>query len=198
MNIKKLFDIKAGNMKKFILNMVIAALAGVLLMLIGDITSDIGKGKNIDGSVKTNAEVQSVPAAGSYVSSEESVKKELEDVLSMIEGAGKVKVLIYFESGKEVLPAFTVNDTVRKTEEKDKDGITRIVNENTKNETPVILSDSSGSKALIIKEKNPKVGGVVVIAQGAGSPQIRDKLRTTVKVLLGIPESKVAVVQMKK
>lgn len=198
MDFKKLFRIKSGSSKKLILNMIIAVLAGILLMLVGDITSDIGKGKSKESTVKTSAEVQSVPASDITDSSEESIKSQLEDLLSMIEGAGKVKVLIYFESGREVQPAYTVNDTVRKTEEREKDGISRVINENTKNEAPVILNDSSGSKALIIKERSPRIGGVVIIAQGAGNLQIRERLKTTAKVLLGIPESKVAVVQMKK
>lgn len=134
-------------------------------------------------------------AAADY---EDKLKQELTDTLSLIEGAGKVKVMIYFESGNESVPAFSENQSNRVIEETDSDGGKRITNENN-NSTNVITSNENGSsKPFVIKEIKPKISGIIVIAEGASNPEIKYRLYEAVKTVFNIAQYKINVYAMQK
>lgn len=146
------------------------------------------------GYVEINPENESQPAA-SY---EESIEQELTETLSQIEGAGKVKVMIYFQSGSESVPAYSSNDSNRVTEETDSDGGKRVTNESNKSTTVVTTNEGGGSKPFILTELKPKISGVIVVAEGASNPEVKYKLYEAVKTLFNVEQYKVNVYPMKK
>ncbi|EYE89695.1 stage III sporulation protein AG [Fervidicella metallireducens AeB] len=194
---KMLDKIFKQKQKKVFINMVILLLCGVLLILIGDITTSLTNSKKTKAknTVEVNTNAQLVSTSSSY---EEKVKKDLTDILSQMEGVGKVSVMIYFEGGSESVPAVNVNDVNKKIEEKDTQGGHRITTENSKSTNIVIISESGGNKPFVVKQVNPAIGGVVVVAEGASIPHIRENLQNAVKTVLNIPIHKVSVVPMKR
>jgi stage III sporulation protein AG len=199
MDIKKFFEKYCKNSKKFIINMVILLLCGVLLILIGDITSSLNSDKkksaNVKNSVQVNTNAEVIATSSSY---EERVKKELSETLLQIAGVGKVSVMIYFEGGSESIPAMNINDTNKKIEEKDNQGGIRTTTESNKNQNIVVVSEGGGNKPFIIKQVNPSIGGVIVVAEGADNAEIRERLHNAVKTVLNIPANRVSVMPMKK
>ncbi|HAZ37344.1 MAG TPA: stage III sporulation protein AG [Clostridiaceae bacterium] len=191
--------LKKNTNKKAMMNLVIVLLIGVLLILIGNITNTL-KSDRIKSADKTVVEVASnnVSVNSNSVGYEEKIKKDLTDTLSMIEGVGKVQVMIYFDGGSEFVIAYNVNDSVKKTEEKDNQGGTRIINENVNNHNTVIVNESGGSKPFITKQINPSIGGVIVVAEGAEKPEIKERIQNAVKTVLNIPPHKVSVFPMEK
>lgn len=198
MDIKKIFDkYLGGDSKKMVKNMLILILFGVLLILTADIVAGFGNKKEaaLEGTVEVNTTAGTPVTSNAYA---EKIKKDLVDTLSLIAGVGNVNVMIYFEGGSESVPAVNINNSSTKTDEKDNQGGTRITTEENKNTNVVIIDKNNNSEPFIIKQVNPEIGGVLVVAEGAANPEMKEKIHTAVKTVLNIPGSRVTVLPMKK
>lgn len=198
MDIKKVFDkYFSGDSKKTVRNMLIVVLFGVLLILIADIVSGLSSKEDVadKGTVEVNTTTGIPVTSNAY---EEKIKKDLAETLSMIAGVGDVNVMIYFEGGSESIPAVNINNSNVKTDEKDNQGGTRITTEETKNTNVVIIDKNNSSEPFIIRQINPEIGGVMVVAEGASSSEMKEKIHNAVKTVLNLPSNKVTVMQMKK
>ncbi|MDO6354537.1 MULTISPECIES: stage III sporulation protein AG [unclassified Caloramator] len=194
MDLKGLLDKNMKNPKKFILNMIIVILIGILMMLISNVY------KSINLADKKKKEEKSVIEVSTYapqLTYEEKLKKDLIDILMQIDGVGKVNAMIYFEEGASTVPAYNENNSIRKIEEKDNQGGTRITTENSRNINVVLMNEGTSNKPFIIKEIRPRIGGVIVVAEGAKSPLIKEQIINAVKTGLNIPANKVSVLPMK-
>lgn len=111
--------------------------------------------------------------------------EELETLLSNLEGAGKVRVLLTQAKGEQVL--YQSNET-----DSGSDG-----SYNTRSET-VILSDGSRSQQGLIRQVIPPTYlGAVVLCQGANSPQVRLAIVEAVGNATGLPSNKISVLKLK-
>ncbi|KPU44917.1 hypothetical protein OXPF_13950 [Oxobacter pfennigii] len=137
-------------------------------------------------------------ALNTTLSYEEKMKKELMDILSLIDGVGQVNVMIYFQTGTEAVPAYSQNTSVRVTEENDSSGGKRVTNENTNSNTIVTINEAGVSKPFIVQELKPKISGVIVIAEGAGNPDIKYKLYEAVKTVFNLEQYKINIYPMQK
>lgn len=186
-----------GNTKKTLMNLVVLILIGILLILIGDITSNLNgkKNKKEDSTIEVASNAPTVQSSSAY---EERIKSELVDALSIMSGVGKVKVMIYFESGSESILAANKTDSTKKVDEKDNQGGTRTTTEDSRVINVVIVNEGSANRPYVIKQVNPSIGGVMVVAEGANNLEIKERIHTAVKTVLGIPAYKVSVMPMKK
>ena len=120
---------------------------------------------------------------------------QMENILSSIEGAGAVRVMITYESGTEIVPA-TSENTETTTTNDESDGSSK-TSETVRKETDIVtVQDQSDSSALVLKEKMPEVKGVLVIAEGAGDIGVKMDLLRAVQTLLNISADKVDVFEM--
>ena len=198
MNLNKFLDkYFKGNTKKLAANFIVFLLIGVLLILIGNIASNLyaKKTPNESAAVEVSTSSEAVDLTSGY---QEKLKRELADILSQMEGVGKVSVMIYFNGGSESLPAMNINDTSKKTDEKDNQGGTRTTIESTKNESIVVINDANSSKPFIVKQLNPSIAGVIVVAEGADNAEIKEKIHNAVKTALSLSSNRVTVMPMKK
>lgn len=209
MKLKEFLEKWLKNPKKFLTNLAVVFLVGVLLLIIGDVAGSLFASKDNkneglpkktvneskEEEVQVSSNSEAFPVAKDY---EEKLKREVADTLVQIKGVGKVSVMIYFEGSSESIPAFNTSDTNKKTDEKDKEGGTRTITENSKNSTVVVSGDSGSNKALIVKEVRPSIGGVMVVAEGADDSIVREEVTNAVKILLALPANKVVVTPMKK
>jgi len=134
-------------------------------------------------------EVQEKRTAASVESAQQKQVRELENILSQVEGAGQVRVSLSLASdGLKSYAANTKND-VRETVEQDRNGGERQIRE--ENESSEITV-SSGS-ALLVEEKAPQITGVLVVADGADRPLVKEALGNAVAVLLHLSPHQVTV-----
>lgn len=131
-------------------------------------------------------------------SSQSQEEKRLKEVLSVIQGAGKVEVMITYKSSKEIVTAMNTVDSTIVTNEEDYNGGTRTINQADSNTQPVTINDSQGSKPLILKEVEPEIKGVIVIAEGAGDVRVKMELLRAIQVVLGIKANQVEVFPMER
>lgn len=96
------------------------------------------------------------------------MEQRVAKVLSQIDGAGKVDVMINFEKGVEMIPATNTDG--------DKDTI-------------VLVS----GKPVVLAEIQPKISGVLVVAEGAGNVKVKLELTKAVCTLLSVDSNYIEI-----
>lgn len=166
-----------GKKSKYIL--VIAICLG-LLALIWPVT-------RTDKASNNNTAVRS-----SDISSDKKFNRELaselEYILSTIDGAGKVKVSISLASGGLKTYAANTRNESRSIEES-QNGVNK---KTTETNVARDLAVSAGAP-LLVENKTPEVMGVLVVAEGATSPIVQEKLVQATATLLNISPHQVCV-----
>lgn len=181
--------------KKTVANLIVVFCIGLVLILVADFYKDIRTEKAANESILF--ESTESPADGFKSTSSqylENLEEHLSSILSKIQGAGKVSVMITLKSGTELIPAKDESVSDKVTSEKDTDGGTRTINEKTTDEKVVFAAAQGGnSEPLIIKEINPDIKGVIVVAEGASDAKIKLKISQAVQTVLDIPAYRVTV-----
>jgi stage III sporulation protein AG len=131
------------------------------------ITSFFGSSSKSENTIKTD----------DYVA---KLEKSLEKTLSLVQGAGNVSVVITVESGMETVLAM-------ETVTKQTSSTTEIV------EKPLIVN----GKPIVLKEKNPKIIGVLIVAQGAKNISVLTKMQQATVSLLDININQIEILTMK-
>lgn len=125
---------------------------------------------------------------------EKELESKLQTNILMMEGVGKVQVSVNFLTGLKSEYVRNSNVTKRTNIETDKTGGTRETTEITENNQVVMPNGSS--QPVIAMEDRPEIGGVLVIAEGARDPKVREGIHTAVQTLLNIPSARITVVPM--
>lgn len=165
--------------------LILAIMAAICILAFGSC-----EGKQKDDEKQNMAEIDANDSK--YA---ESMAIQLEEILSSVKGAGKVKVLMTFEAAHEkVLASNRKNDL--ETEVAD-GGST---NKSSDSEDILLFESGGDEKPFVLKEKLPVPTGVLVTATGAGAESVRLEIYESVKALYGISghRIKVAVAADKK
>ena len=125
-----------------------------------------------------------------------SLEEKLEDILSKIEGVGSVKVFINYSESSETVAMYNENSKMSTTEETDKSGGTRKV-EQTDSQKEVIYQEQNGSKIPIVqKTVEPKIEGAIITAKGAGDINVKTSIIQAVEAATGLATHKIQVFTM--
>lgn len=181
--------------KKTATNLIIVFCLGLVLILMADFYKDIRTNGTVEEGVNEENDQSSAEA---YESTEpeyvRNLENELSSILGKIQGAGRVSVMITLKSGKEIIPAKDESISDKITNEKDTSGGTRTIDEKTTDDQVVFTSGQGGnSKPLVIKELNPEVKGVIVVAEGAKDSKVKLMISQAVQTVLDIPAYRVTV-----
>ena len=123
-------------------------------------------------------------------SSKATLEEKLKNILSQIEGAGEVDVMITYESSEEIQPAFNTNTTTEETKEVDQQGGERTVSTSSENKTMIT---SSSNEPIVIKTNQPKINGVIVVATGAKDLTVKETLYSAVQTALQVQGHQVEI-----
>ncbi|MBR5579635.1 MAG: stage III sporulation protein AG [Lachnospiraceae bacterium] len=128
-----------------------------------------------------------------------SAEKKLEELLSFMEGAGKVKVMITLDSlGEKVLEKDTPVERNVVTET-DAGGGSRNTNNMNSQESTVYITDSRGNKIpYVVTETLPAVKGVTVVCSGGDNDLVEKNITEVIQALFGIEVHKIKIVKMKQ
>ncbi len=143
----------------------IVILAGVIMMSIPEMQEE-----EQEGSTPENKIVET------------SLNDDLEEILSKMDGVGKVQVLL-----TEADSARTVYQT---DEQRGSDGSIRV-------ETVVISDGSRGEGGLVISVTPPTYLGAIVVCQGADRPSVQLAVIQAVSNVTGISTDRITVLKMK-
>ena len=123
----------------------------------------------------------------------DDLEKKLEQILSKMEGVGKVSVMITYSQGSEIVPMQNETSKSSKINETDSDGGTRTT-EQVDSSKEVIYSN--GNKVETQTVKNPFAQGAIVIAEGASNAMVKTNIVSAVEAITGLATYKVQVFEM--
>lgn len=117
-----------------------------------------------------------------------TLEKELGTILSKIDGAGECNVMITMDCGVE---------TIYATQEESKYDTDGDSESRDNSVSYVILNNSSsGKQALVIKEIQPKVRGIIIVCEGGGNSNVKMNIINAVSSAFDISSTKISVQKM--
>ena len=107
-----------------------------------------------------------------------SLDKDLEKILSNIQGAGKVQVMLTVKSGEQV---------VYQTDTPGQD----------REDTVIITGQDRVQSGLVQQILSPTYRGAIILCQGADSPSVCLAIKDAVSKVTGLDASEISVLKMK-
>lgn len=185
-------------------NLIILVLAGILLFVISLPTEDRAtkttkkdvvaeSGMEAEAGETASAETSLESALDEYAAAQED---KLEQLLAAMEGVGSVEVMLTFVSSEELVVEKDAPTVRSNTVEKDSAGGNRTISDFETGDTTVYSNISGDSIPYVVKTLNPRVDGVLVVAQGASNGEISQNITEAVCALYGIEAQRVKVLDM--
>lgn len=187
------FNIQKLNLNsKLVTNLIIVLAVGIGFILVSDFYNDLSGGKTEKPIVDTTkAEVSQNTDEAEFV---KEMENQLGLILSQIKGAGKVSIMITLKTGSEIIPAKDETISDKTTNEKDNEGGTRTINEQSTSDKVVFMNEQGGtSKPFVLKEINPEIKGVIIVAEGAKDARVKLELTEAVQTVLDVPAYRISV-----
>lgn len=115
----------------------------------------------------------------------ESLQNQLSQLLSQVDGAGKVCVLLTVAAGEKTI--FQTNGNVTIDDRTD----------SSRTDTVILTDGSRGQSGLVQQINPPTYLGAVVLCQGADKPSVKLSLTEAVSKATGLNYSKITILKMK-
>ncbi len=141
-----------------------------------------GDDKTVKGDVPKNQDALNIEQ---YIAENE---KRLEEILTAVDGAGRVKAMLTVSEMSEKVVA--TDKKIETKQEAEKENSVRGSSQESKT---VIYGSGSEEKPFVVKEKLPIPSGVVVAATGAGDEKVRLELYEAVKALYGLSGHRIKI-----
>ena len=130
--------------------------------------------------------------------SKDDIEKSLEEILSHMNGVGKVKVMITYSRTSQTVPLYNQDSLEKNTEENDTQGGTRKITE-TDTKTEIIYKEENGEKIPITQSIiSPTIEGAIVTAEGADNATVKTNIIQAVEAVTGVATHKIQVFEMSK
>lgn len=115
--------------------------------------------------------------------------ENLEEMLSSVKGAGKVKVMMSFEAFDEKVLAVNKKSSTE-TEINEQGSLNSSLDE----ESVILVGSGGDEKPYVLSERLPAPSGILITATGAGNESVRLELYEAVKALYGVSGHRIKVV----
>ena len=170
--------------KKMRGNVFLALAAGILLLAMGGGFFTKETAQTEQPSAKTEE---------AALQSDAATEQRMAEILSKLEGAGQVDVMLTYRKTEEKTVA---QEEMREESLTEEDGRSA---QTLRTETAVVLTEDGKGRTmpLILSAASPEVEGVVIVAQGGDDPQVCAALNQAAQALLDVPAHKIAVLKMK-
>lgn len=186
---KKIYE----NNKKLPMYLIALVALGAVALLLGRLAAE-PEGERLDRLLAPNPytliendDFDHVQEPGSHFLYERALEERLEEFFSLVEGAGKVRVMVSPMVGRETVFAVDANESRSYSMEEDAQGGSRETHQHTLNEQTVMVTDRTGTdRPLVLREIEPRIEGIVIIAEGGDNPHVRDALTRAARAMLGL------------
>lgn len=189
-----------GNNKKKIENLVFLVVILIITVVAINViwNGNSKKNKQDENSQNSKQLAQNMNNTTIETSSNTSkeLEKNLETILSRIQGVGEVKVFINYSESSEVVPMYNEASKNSNTEETDTQGGIRKIQEQD-SQKEIIYKEENGEKVPITKKiVEPKVQGAIITAKGASDVNIKTSIIQAVEAVTGLATHKIQVFEM--
>lgn len=208
--LKKLFAKKGEGKKKKATTLHYFAMVlcvGVALMILGSFfSSSDDENDSIQPVFKNNTESVEDEAVfgqkkGSDPNSMEDYEiryeNQLKEAIDQIIGVTDATVMINLAETETKVYEKNVNTKKQQTDETDREGGKRKVDDATREEQVVVLRSGDTEEPLLVKEEKPEVRGVLVVAEGVENIQVKSMVVEAVSRVLDVPAHRVSVLPKK-
>jgi stage III sporulation protein AG len=181
--LKKIKDFfcKTGSWKKNIENLVIFLIGIVIVISVSGYLFGGNEGEEVINNVSDD------------IFDPVEFERKLSNILSNINGAGEVEVMVSYQTGTETIPLIDTKDNKTLTEETGNDG-TRKTEQNQIETNIIFNQEKSGNKIPYISKKiMPKVEGAIVTCDGGGDITVKADIIKAVQAVTGISANKIQV-----
>ncbi|WP_284140364.1 MULTISPECIES: stage III sporulation protein AG [unclassified Virgibacillus] len=185
---------------------IIIGLVGLLLLIVGNLFSSTNEEDKTTNEMELleSPDKQAVETNGKQASAtsnlaelEKSYKKDLEAMLENIQGVSDVEVMVNLDSTNVKVYERNLISGQQTTDENDKNGGTRQIEEHTKETQVVLVRQGDKETPLLIQTKKPAVRGVFVVAKGVDHATVKKWVVEAVSRVLDVPTHQVSVMQRK-
>ena len=182
-------------------NMIVFVLLGILLLVITiPIDGDLAKEKTKEKKEDTNKEDITVYNTQIDENLEYCLRLEqrIEELLSNMDGVGEVQAMVTLVTSKELIVEKDEPVTRNTITESDGAGGTRSTNESSFDYETIYETDGEGNKIpYVIKQIEPEIQGITVVAQGGGNAIVQKNISEVLEALFHLDAHKIKVVKMK-
>ena len=141
--------------------------------------------------------VENTVVASNLGNDEDKLKKQLEEILSKLDGVEKVSVLITYVESNKIVPIYNIDNQESTTKEEDNAGGLRTINETT-TKKEIVYEEANGDKTIVKQSiVTPEIKGAVIMAKGANSSVVKANIIQAVEAATGLPTHKIQVFEMK-
>ena len=161
----------------------------------------MAQGPDGNGAGASEGKEDSYPAAartsedGSY---EAQMENRIRNILKSVDGVGKVDVMVVLKSSSEKVLRVDRSTNTSTTQEKDSGGGTRDVTNNQIQESTILSGGGSGGSTnapIVEKELSPEISGIIISAEGGGSPTVKAEISEAIEALFGLSAHKIKVLK---
>ncbi len=191
---------KEQTSKKKIENIVVLIVVLIVTVMAINTIWNGDKKKNEDENINydTGKQLADLQETSKEDTKDNSMEKNLENILSNIEGVGNVKVLISYSESSEVVAMYSENSKNSLIEETDSGGGTRTTTQND-TEKDIVYKEENGEKVPVTQKIiQPKIEGAIITAVGANNGTVKNNIVQAVEAVTGLPTHKIQVFEMKK
>jgi len=128
---------------------------------------------------------------------EQEYESQLKSALDEMLGVNDVRVVVNIDSTEEKVLEKNKVSKNQTTNETDRDGGKRKVQDTSVDEQMVIIRNGDKEVPIVLQTKKPKIRGVLVVAKGAENIQVKKWIVEAVTRALGVPSYRVAVMPKK-
>lgn len=135
-----------------------------------------------------------IPETKTWLSYEEKTEQNLKEILSRVEGAGEVEVMITYRTSEEKIlqEERTVEEV--KEQESQENGTIREQTEY-REETNSLMTGGNEDTPYVVKELMPEIEGVLVLAEGADRAAVKADIIDAIRALFPIDSHKIKVLK---
>ena len=147
------------------------------------------------GIVIEPADGEAAVAAGADRTYEEQLEARVKRILKTVDGVGQVEVMIVLKSSEEKVLRVDKDSSDSSTEEKDSSGGTRKITSADRKENTILTGSGENTSPIVEKEIRPEIEGIIISAQGGGSPTVKAEISGAMEALFNLPPHKIKVLK---
>lgn len=126
---------------------------------------------------------------------EARMEERIRELLKNVEGVGQVDVMVVLKTSEEKVVRVDKNVSSSVTREQDTGGGVREISQSETGETTVMAGGSGQNQPIVEKEICPELSGIIISAEGGGSPKVKAEISEAMEALFGLPAHKIKVLK---
>ena|SRR5690625_3378577 len=173
------------------------ALIGILLIVVSNlfnpsISNERLMQENLDATAD-ETDIEEVSLITNVSEIEASYEKDLQAMLSQIQGVSEVEVMVNVDSTNVNIYEKDLIVGKQSSEEADRNGGSRTVEDETQETKLVFIRQGDQEVPVLVQTRKPEVRGVFIIAKGADNATVKQWIVESVSKVLDVPSYKISV-----